>query len=1132
MAILRQEMLDFNINTVWSSESVGEKARQELFDLVMKPVGIPWSTLIYRKNFSLIELRRQTELFFATHGHLEDIPLDTAAHVVHDCASLVLQRWCRHLKHCAEMEKTAERKALRRFQFRNNHFFAWQDLTTHLHAFYTNGFRHFIAWKHFWLRNKQKRTYTRICFRPFFVWSRTARSKTNAKRKAFFLKNLLHTYTLLINFRAFRTRIERKKYYRRMVQECKRSKANFLLQQVLRTWRSQVERQIQVMTSIQLGAKLHENFASSMIKTSLYMWRYWTILQCQTARRCRQFYYNVLSGENPLHLDGFDLPRFRDTSLVKKVQLKSIIYTLSTELYLRAKEHDRLALISAAVFFKRYMPRVLKIFRRNTIWKRKNRFALYLGALRRKQMFFQSWVRVVLYQTEDPVEECQENEENIGSTTIDAGILDWKNDFQWRAQGIQKAIETQAELVVYLSKVKAKRLDRIDTNVRRNQQVKQTIRMEGQFLNEQTQAIQEIKCRAQVFGAQMVRQRGREMHDALVHVMTELEEKQYLPFLRSMFRRLRHPVSMRQSIIVGNQSRIRNWLRLAKRFQLLSREIDTFRQYWIKQKVLRAWLTFLQVKYKYETPGLSIEIRSRRNLMKKYHEYLEEQDAINSDAFRPTESCELEFRAVFLRWVYSTQLIRIQSKLIQTFRRRSNDRLKSRIFLVLKIRLKPKYHPVSSTMSHYDCICASADLEYLRSRCIVYSKVLLPYRLKRLFQWIIRRVRRRARLTPNLKDLFQQYEASIDERLFYENRLMFTAFNERHIHHYQDRISSVIGTGSGSAYFEDQRPPPYGTIREIQIISSTKIDGIETLLSTGVRNELHGNYYGQTEVFKLGKKEDLTRVEGFYSNETIFALRFETSKDRWSKWYGNTLSISHATKSFYFQAEEHESIVGFIGNGDELTLHGLGVIIRKTLSFNVFAGLWPSDTEESHREFSYFLQLRAGYIRKTQQRCARMIFRAWRSRRIPPELCNLRILMSIGKWTLTAWTHGLVQVPEEQTTRKYATELSRYMNIQEASDDLQEYNAATDKIYQLRQISPQLPVHDAMVSHVLKLYQIVQTRKSIEQAGQAHVFLQSKNDFFDTVDEMNQDIVTASDLMTDQIKTSLSSDFCDSFVNQ
>ncbi|KAG7395977.1 hypothetical protein PHYBOEH_002920 [Phytophthora boehmeriae] len=332
------------------------------------------------------------------------------------------------------------------------------------------------------------------------------------------------------------------------------------------------------------------------------------------------------------------------------------------------------------------------------------------------------------------------------------------------------------------------------------------------------------------------------------------------------------------------------------------------------------------------------------------------------------------------------------------------------------------------------------DLDTYQSKIIALEKRLPTTALKARLRHSLRSMQQAAVSSPTLKKLFQDHEKEVRQRLQLEKRLMLIAYNDRAVHNYSERASSLFGTAAGRP-FTYEKAPPFSSISEVAVICSKKVDGmslvIKTNTSASIEGTLHGNAFGTREAFSLARGEKLTTIEGFAS-QSIYGLRFATSSGRCSKWFGN---CEKGTK-FEIHSDyngKREEIVGIFGHSDSSSLNSLGVIMRHTTIKNPLEGLWlqrdhhapqaslqqlpprgaAEDLSLSDRQFAYFLQVRACEVLLVMQRAQQFAMRAYSlEATLPPALGSLRIIMALARWMLNALSHGLVHCTDHEKEGK------------------------------------------------------------------------------------------------------------------
>lgn len=481
---------------------------------------------------------------------------------------------------------------------------------------------------------------------------------------------------------------------------------------------------------------------------------------------------------------------------------------------------------------------------------------------------------------------------------------------------------------------------------------------EESFLRKEAGVTHRIKMTEMQQAQQLLRMRAHRMHDVLDHVYDDLQQQQMQWLLRSSFRSLRVVVMLKYTEVLCHRAQLRNWIRICRRFINWQQHVDTFYRLKIKHHAFQTLLRHAVWKWKFQSPQLTARLQQRRGRMLQYEHYLETTNLVDGSlaSFHLSmtkHSPANAFHGVFLRWVQFTQVSKVLKLMVELSRQKRDVWHKFRVFHALKSGVKAKYsleyrrEHAPFLLRHYE-----ADLDACHCK-IVALRARLPSTLLRA------KIRRNARLvqlratgSPTLKQLFAAHAQEIDERLALERRLMFTAYSERKVHHYEERSSSLYGSNVGRA-FAYEKAPPYGSVSEVVVVySPKKVDGLSFVVKTNAavsyQGALHGNPFGNREVFALTRGEVLTSIEGFASQQ-VYALRFGTSSGRLSKWYGLCeKGTKFDIRSDY--ANKREEIVGIFGHADGTSINALGSVMRHTTAKNLFEGLWLQT--EGHREAS------------------------------------------------------------------------------------------------------------------------------------------------------------------------------------
>jgi hypothetical protein len=762
-----------------------------------------------------------------------------------------------------------------------------------------------------------------------------------------------------------------------------------------------------------------------------------------------------ISQNDDIHTETSDgtatasLTRIMETELGKKIKRKSRLYDLCLGLYLKYRERDRINMVGNVIAYRRFGRVFMKYLRVMVRHNKENRFATDLGAFRVLGSRFRQWMIGTVYKLppvaqDDDIEHVKRDPESVENG--DKVVLNWREDREWRLHGIAN------------NPIRAEKLRKDLLAIMENDSVrKETIRgrelllnkkqvNEDAFLRKETGVTLKMKAAQMQQVQQIMRRRAHRLHDAMDNVYDVLLEQQARQQLKSSFRSLRVAVMMKYTTILCHRAQMRNWLRLCNRFVYWERNMDVFYKLKTKYHAFQALLKHAVWKWKFQSPGLSQKLQRSQQLMWRYESFMEERRMFedNSEAlqlagtkFSPANA----FRGVFLRWVQFAQSSKARRSIIQLVRRKQQIWSMYTVFEALKNRVKAKYtYEQRCTRLPYLWRQSMVDLDTFHCKIIALERRLPTTGLRAKLIHSRQHLQQTATSSPTLKKLFQDHEKEVLQRLRLEKRLMLVAYHDRGVHNYAERSSSLFGVTAGRPFTHD-KVPPFGSISEVAVICSKKVDGIALIVKANghvsFEGTLHGNPFGTREVFSLGRGEKLVSLEGFAS-QSIYGLRFGTNTGRYSKWFG------HCEKGSKFEvhsdyANKREEIIGFFGHADSASINSIGVVMRHTTLKNPFEGLWMQSDHPAQqnllqqsptrgagedlplcdRQFAYFLQVRACEVLLVMQRAHLFALRAYRMEEaLPPALGNMRVIMALARWMLNALSHGLVQRTEREEEGK------------------------------------------------------------------------------------------------------------------
>ncbi|TYZ61299.1 hypothetical protein PybrP1_010523 [[Pythium] brassicae (nom. inval.)] len=849
---------------------------------------------------------------------------------------------------------------------------------------------------------------------------------------------------------------------------------------------------------------------------------------------------------------GASLTRIMETELGQKIKRKSRLYDLCLALYLKYREKDRRTMIGNVITFRRVARRFLVRLQRVVEHDKKHRFASDLGSFRVLQQRFQQWMVGTFYKQQlglidDAPSHASDGDSDILSEDdVDANgrvKLNWRRDREWRLLAIEQNPSYAQRLREDLRTVFKNDARRAELVRDRELALRRKHQAEEAFLRKEAGATLKAKS-AQLQQAQLiVRTRGHRMHDVLDRVYDDLRRQHMRRQLKASFRGLRVVVMTKYTATLCRRAQLRNWLRLCHRFLYWERHMAAFCRAKRKFHAFQSLLKHAVWRWTFQSPGLSLTLQRRRALVLQYELFLERHGLLDGSAassrlaltrFSPANA----FRGVFLRWVQFAQFAHASRRLVALAREKQAIARTQSVFLALRRHVKSAY-TLAERQAGRPFLLRQADANLDAYHCkLVALKARLPTtQLRRALARQRRCLLRAATGAPTLKQLFQQHEAAVRRRLSLESRLMFNAYTERKVHHYAERASALVGAPAGRP-FAYEPAPPFGSIREVAVTCGKQVDGVALVVRTpaglSLEGALHGNPFGQRDVFALAKGEVLVAVEGFAS-QTVYGLRFGTSTGRLSRWFG------HCDKGARFElrsdfAGTREEIVGLFGYADSASLHALGAVFRRTTSRNIFEGLWLQSERNSNsddvalcdRQFAYFLQVRRCDVLDALKRAHRFALQAHRAPQLPAALARARVIVGLARWLFDALAHGLVHntAREEEGKRVLQDGMNKRAggekSLQEALQTLALVDSFCDaegqlsiatlgarKVAELREalaqaqqraatarrlvaegqaevlagrrILPRLPMTRRMMAAIRRMYRVVQTKDYIDQ---------------------------------------------------
>ncbi|TMW60074.1 hypothetical protein Poli38472_000116 [Pythium oligandrum] len=223
---------------------------------------------------------------YSRNGHFESIEVPVAAYLFHDFAADAIKKSIKALWERRATDLWPERQLIFAFRLKKAVFYEWRRFTMHAELLRRYVMRKFVAWAYYTRKQYEYYAFYRTCFWPFYVWKRHLQQMIIARGKSVFLRNLVETYVQLRHFRAWQAHYQLKRWTRRQVARYRHKKTLWVLRRCWDAWFERLRLRLRVFRlwrsqghSLQL---LHKNY---MVKVTFVLWRYYSILRYDLARR-------------------------------------------------------------------------------------------------------------------------------------------------------------------------------------------------------------------------------------------------------------------------------------------------------------------------------------------------------------------------------------------------------------------------------------------------------------------------------------------------------------------------------------------------------------------------------------------------------------------------------------------------------------------------------------------------------------------------------------------------------------------------------------------------------------------------------------------------------------------------------
>lgn len=469
--------------------------------------------------------------------------------------------------------------------------------------------------------------------------------------------------------------------------------------------------------------------------------------------------------------------------------------------------------------------------------------------------------------------------------------------------------------------------------------------------------------------------------------------------MRQYFKALRLSMLLKRSKHMCNRKKLFNWIRICRRLNNIDRLTP---KYWRCRRlwgIFNRWLKYYERSHIDATPSVIGRARRGWELRKGFCEHLHKKNVVLT-YYHPTskkiKSPCTDKNGIFQRWKQYVQ-DRVMYRLLEDF----TDH-KFKLTLLRKVVYGWRYctltHAEQRDMiqSNPDCYAIShigEDIDQIIKRYVSRVRISLTRKLKRMNMRYLYCVRRDARKVLSFKTFINEFHRKTDDRIKQENSMLLAAFETRGSLHY--RHSRALPTMahlndghkfSDPVYDKYAKPVSGLQIPGGYIISKIRIalkghaglvgwqlfwDADRSAPIVGPERGVVAGIGVATHDIIIKPLDFLLGVEYIYEGNEMAAIRFNTFKTGWSKWYGSKPSLSAATASFSVdklleddilpQELEYNStgpeeekdpalpsvyIIGFVGMDNSERSTCLGVIYRHAITQNIFTYYWVDEGKD------------------------------------------------------------------------------------------------------------------------------------------------------------------------------------------
>ncbi|KDO25743.1 hypothetical protein SPRG_09042 [Saprolegnia parasitica CBS 223.65] len=600
------KMFDY-MHTYWPSQAVAEATTQRFHDLLFettkrKKHTLQWdaatesaavvphaspdepsnddSETVTLSSSSLVTKHSIGHVFkallqcFARNKCLEDLELDQAAHVFHDIAATVLQKGAVRFLERRAIFDCPERQAFLAYKLTKRVFRTWRANVLECIGRRRLLLRKFVAWKYLMTCSKWYRELFRLCFWPLHVWKRWTQFVIISRAKAIFLKNVFHEYYLLRHTRAWhRFALKKRALYAELATRKQRRALATLrsIVDVWRPWAAYGQRVRKIWRKNGLTLHLHTKFYTT--KLALYLWRYFTMLHRDMRRRQYVCLHGMLQRHrrketltDGVENDAVPLTRIMDSPMGHKIKHKTRLHDLCITTYIKYRKKDRLNTLAKALVFQRIGPIVFRILWLYKEKKKRSRLVSMFGVFNVVRHRFLCWLRFAMIKKQHVgllrfplVLPDEPSSRTVGRA------LQWRQDKEWRDQGLQEAA---CEAMALRDAIEALRVAREASHARflRREDEIRDIKLAEQGIQDDEQG-KTLQMTSQLhhYANQIIHTRVRKLYEVICRAFDIFEDQAREHLLKSTFRALRLPAMSKKMTLLCHRCQLRNWIRLAKR---------------------------------------------------------------------------------------------------------------------------------------------------------------------------------------------------------------------------------------------------------------------------------------------------------------------------------------------------------------------------------------------------------------------------------------------------------------------------------------------------------------------------------------------------------------------------------------